>query len=244
MEINNNFSVEVPNEFLVVPPGQVAQDGSIDYDTTVSEVMLDPTINANAYDPAILGRPFFSVAYLNVDHDSNKFTLWKANPTTDTDLRVLGDKCPNKELDTPGATESPSASGGQSEQNTSQRTDGGHRLSTGAIAGIAVGAVAGTAIVTAAALLLYLHRRKTAQTSDQADNVTYRHEKNPGQSTPMLGQQKFSEAMSSQVQELGAWQDPRELAAERDATELSTARSVHGRRKNIVAGNNSPVELG
>ncbi|KAF2691548.1 acid protease [Lentithecium fluviatile CBS 122367] len=99
----------------------------------------------------VLGRTFLQSVYLSVDYERSTFNLSQAlfpSSSSDTNITAV---LPPLEKTTPGA-----GGGGN--------VSGKSGLSTGAIAGIAVGAGAVVAIVAVGAFLLY--RRKQAKTKD------------------------------------------------------------------------------
>ncbi|KAF2476329.1 acid protease [Lindgomyces ingoldianus] len=95
----------------------------------------------------ILGRTFLQSAYLSADYERNTFNLSQAlYPTTATSPNIVAILPPLNE-------KSPGGNGG-----TSQSKSG---LSTGAIAGIAVGGAAVLAIVATAIFILYRRKKRT-----------------------------------------------------------------------------------
>lgn len=137
-------------------------NGDMDVNSTVSELMINPLQAGNAQDIPKLGMTFFQAAYLHVNYDTSQFTLWQAaNPTgknskyagvggTSTGCAVSNSTLNNG---TTGTGSSNTASGSASAGKSSS---GG--MSNGAIGGI----VAGTAVATLAlaGLAFFIWRRK------------------------------------------------------------------------------------
>ena len=106
--------------------------GQLVANTTVDELLINSLQAQNSFDVPKLGRPFLSAAYLMVNHDEGTFTLWSASMSSEEDLVSVG-KCDTDSNDA-GVTETKN-SGGQGQ------------VGRGTIAGAAVGAVVGVAIV-------------------------------------------------------------------------------------------------
>jgi hypothetical protein len=102
-----------------------------------------------------------SSAYVMVNQEAGKFSVWQANTGSKTSDIVAVDKqnnmvsefCANSTDGSSTATSLPTSS------NTSPPQNEGSKLSGGAIGGIAVGAVGGIAILGAIGFLLYRRRR-------------------------------------------------------------------------------------
>ncbi|KAB8349635.1 hypothetical protein FH972_023654 [Carpinus fangiana] len=145
--LSSGLSVRVPNSQLVTPDFSLANDGTITANESTAEIRVNVLQDGNANDLTMLGRPFLSAAYLMVNHDEKTFTLWKTNPTTDEDLVAISSTsgCTTEGLQTPSQ---------QASDNN------GMALSTGAIAGIAVGAAVVVLAVLGAIAFFALRRRK------------------------------------------------------------------------------------
>lgn len=139
-----NLSITIPNEQLFLPHVRINDDNEqelIDGNLTLQ------VLNSNSDGLLRLGQSFLSSAYLHVDTEQEKFSLWEVNDTPDTNL-VAVDNSASPTTCEPGATDTPGTSSGGS-------------LSGGAIAGIVIGSVAGVAVI--AALLFFLWRRRRLQ---------------------------------------------------------------------------------
>lgn len=139
-------------------------DGSIATNGSRPVIRIDSLQDTTGGALPILGRYFFTSAYLYANEDSGEFTLWQANPTTSEEF-VAMDKSskpvsscvtlPGSETETGsggGATETPSSTGGS--------------LTTGAIAGIAVGGAALAILAIGGAIFFFLRRRKAKATRE------------------------------------------------------------------------------
>lgn len=142
----------MPNSQFLTPYVDIDRNGSRIFNTSEREFL----ITGAASNPTTLGRYFLTAAYLMVDHDENTFTLWQANPSSGTTLvPVTGAKSQaNCQNETSGD------SGSSSTTETAAEGSSGTHLSGGAIAGIAVGAVAGALAV--AGIILRWHRSRKA----------------------------------------------------------------------------------
>ncbi len=116
---------------------------------------------------SILGRHFFTAAYLMVNHDARTFTMWQANPSTKTNLIPVVSKTTADKGCEPGgggsASGGSSNGGGNTGDSTTTDKAAPQAISTGVIAGAAAG---GTAFIAVVAVLLFflLRRRKKKKT--------------------------------------------------------------------------------
>jgi hypothetical protein len=116
--------------------------------------------NYNGNDLPVLGRLFMSSAYVMVNHDAGKFSVWQANTGSKTSDIVAVDKensmitefCANSTDRISSATSLPTSSSTSTPQN--ERTS----MSGGVIGGIVGGVVGGLAIL--GAIGFFLHRRR------------------------------------------------------------------------------------
>ena len=240
ISFDNDFTVTFTNDLLVVPPMNVKADGSIYTNTSVSEILIQPTVGTNEDDYAILGRHFFQAAYLTVDIDAQTFTISEANPTTDSKMVALGGECSSPKVNAP-PTKGQSANSSASATDTSE----GGSLSTGGIVGVAIGGALIAALAASAIVLFVLRRRKSGdrrvENQDSSISLAPRDPKR-AHDDDMLDYDAY-EAMSGDVQEMQAKQDPRELAAHSRTLELSTARASRIRQMKWRDDMNSPIEL-
>lgn len=155
---------------LVVPHTYIDQDtgNTVANDTTEPDLLIDSLQGDRETDMASFGSIFFSAAYLSVNLDVGKFTLWSANVDTENstqDFRALDTE--NDEVTTlcqAGDTNVQSNSTG-SAPTTSGITSGtaapdDEKLSTGATAGISVGVIVAVIGAVGGFLLYWMRRRK------------------------------------------------------------------------------------
>ncbi|KAJ4361028.1 uncharacterized protein N0V89_001597 [Didymosphaeria variabile] len=166
IQLQNSISVKIPNTELVVPDTYIAADGSVQTNTSVSNVVINSLRNENDddndndYDLPVLGRLFMSSAYLLVNQEAGRFSVWKVNSRSKTSDIVAVDKqndmvsefCASSTGGSSSATSSPASSVIPAPQ------DKGSKLSGGAIGGIVVGAVGGIVILCTTSFLLYRRR--------------------------------------------------------------------------------------
>ena len=250
VELNNGgFSIEIPNELLIVPPANITSDGSIFTDTSAVEVLIDPISGVNEHDTTILGRPFFSSSYLNVDFDAGTFTLWKAHPTGQTNLVALGGDCGNSAVANNITANKPASSGSSSPKNTQSgnlqaSASKTPQLSTGAIAGVAIGSALGAAALAAAVVLCYLRRRRHRETAGLHTGSGSLAPQSQVPTPEYQGDSRTNELDAWAAQEMRAEQDPRELGGLEKPAELHAPESIREKYKRFFAINSSPVELG
>jgi hypothetical protein len=217
--LDNGLELTIPNELLVVPEKQIDDTGEVKINSTFVKVLIQPTLAENAGDTPLIGKQFFSSTYLFVDHDAGTFTVWQANSTTDTRLVSVGGDCevqktqetpqtsiaPNPSSSSttlPDASDSPPTSLDADKDNVS--------VSTGVIAGIAVGAV-GTLAAIATIVYLCLARRKRRKTSPETSLISRDSPREDYKSYPYFGAEARHELHNVQTSELAAASDAREL---------------------------------
>jgi hypothetical protein len=181
--IDGTSKFTLSNDILILPQEYVASDGAFKTDASAPGILLAPTSNGNVNDVSIIGRPFFSAAYIMVDLDAETWTLWQANATTDTRLVSVGGGCAEKpKVNTKPPEITPSGvvatNGSTSRANETadipatsapvNQTSTG--LNVGAIAGIAVGAVFGSGLLAGALVICWLRgRRQTKRSTSETD---------------------------------------------------------------------------
>jgi hypothetical protein len=137
--------------------------------------MLNSLEGFNANDQPKLGHTFLTSAYLMVNQESNTYTLWEANPTTDQQLVSLGSTTSCNASATNAAEPASSSSG-----SSTPVPKPPHHTNVGAIAGGTVVGVA--AIVLVVAALLYFRKKRKA-------NVAFRQSE--ASSAAMLSEQSY-----------------------------------------------------
>ncbi|KAF2457873.1 aspartic peptidase domain-containing protein [Lineolata rhizophorae] len=159
-KLENDIDIRVPNHQLVKPEMQVTDQGSVFENTTISVLLINSLRDANEDDVLAVGKYFFTSAYLTVNLDTQSFSIFKANPTFDTDPVAINDDSSAADCEVTGTI-----SAGPSSSPTPQQTiagDGSNSpssLSGSAIAGAVVGSVFGAALI-AVAVLYFLQRRR------------------------------------------------------------------------------------
>lgn len=133
--LSSGLQITIPNHQLVLPNVEIDDNGQqkiVDGNKTIN--FGQTRHEAMPY----LGQPFLTSAYIHVNNDMKEFSVWQANPTTDTDLVTVrgGSNC-----------------------------DDDSSLSGGAIAGIVIGVVAFLAIA-ALGLFFFLKRRNKNRDRD------------------------------------------------------------------------------
>jgi hypothetical protein len=152
MTMDTGLKITISNDHLVVPHTYFDQDTGdiVAEDTTEPDLLIDSLQGERQDHMAPFGSILFSAAYLSVNLDAGKFTLWSANVTTNSspNFRALDTK--NDETTTfcqAGDTDVQSNSTGSSPTasgialGTAALDDEQGKLSTGATAGIAVGVI-------------------------------------------------------------------------------------------------------
>jgi hypothetical protein len=153
------MSVKIPNTELVVPDTYIASDGAVQTNTSVRNIVINSLHDYNDNDLPVLGRLFMSSAYVMVNHEAGKFSVWQANTgskisdivAVDKQNNMVGEFCSNSTGGSSRATSLPTSSATLPQNESS-------KLSGGAIGGIVGGAVAGIAILVAIGFFLYRRR--------------------------------------------------------------------------------------
>lgn len=87
------LQITLSNDLLIVPHTYINQDtgDTIAEDTTEPDLLIDYLEGDRESDIAAFGSPFFSAAYLLVNLNTGKFTLWSANVnmSSDPDFHAL-----------------------------------------------------------------------------------------------------------------------------------------------------------
>ena len=187
------------NDILILPQEYVASDGAFKTDSSAPGILFAPTSNDNVNDVSIIGRPFFSAAYIMVDLDAETWTLWQANATTDTRLVSVGEECaerPKVNTSPPkvvppgvGSTNETTSrgndtAGASTESALAEHTSVG--LESGAIAGIVVGGVIGSGLLAGALVICWLRRkRQTKRSASETDIALTKYGHDSEQLTPI-----------------------------------------------------------
>ncbi|RSL65894.1 hypothetical protein CEP54_004000 [Fusarium duplospermum] len=195
IKLNTGLTVTIPNNQLIVPERRINEDGEIYRNDS------QPLLRINRMEsPGLISidRFFFTAAYLATNEDAGKFTIWKANPTTEQALVALDPN--NKAIDskvtctaTPVSTVSANPDQGDesNENNEDEENDQSEKdkdkasetattttptatpqsdngLPIAAIAGIAAGAGAAGLICISLLVWLILRRKRRAMGESDA----------------------------------------------------------------------------
>lgn len=148
----------------MVPERKIDKDGNLYANASRPVIRVNSLQNTTANVLPILGRYFLTGAYLMGNYGAGKFTIWQANPTTDQSLVAVNDG--NEVFDpsktcatTPTASLSPNGSTGGTDKASG--SSGNSMLSSGAIAGIAVGAAVAV-LACAASIWLFVRKNRAS----------------------------------------------------------------------------------
>ncbi|KAH8666479.1 aspartic peptidase domain-containing protein [Xylariales sp. PMI_506] len=160
IHLSNGLVITVPNDQFMVPFVTIERNGSRIFDDSQREFLF----NVISDQPATLGRYFLTSAYLMVNHDSDTFTLWQANPSSSSELvAVVSESTASDCAGVAGATGVVQPGVSASATATPGPVSESKKLSAGPIAGITVGSV--IAVIGVGVLGLYFLRKKKVQSS-------------------------------------------------------------------------------
>lgn len=217
--LDQGFQFRISNDLLVLPEETVSSDGTYQRNTSAPGIQLTPTFDINVNDVPWIGRPFFSAAYLMVDLDAGTWTLWQANATTDSRLISVNSSCDDTSKVKPSSTEvSKPSDAGTDEPKPNRTTDSAssaapetdplvteHReegLKHAAIAGIAVGAAAGSALLMGVVALYCWKKRWQRKRAPDGSNIALTaYDPGSEHSTPI-----WHEKSAASIQEMSALQ--------------------------------------
>ncbi|PQE03454.1 Peptidase aspartic protein [Rutstroemia sp. NJR-2017a BVV2] len=173
IKLDSGFSARIPNDQLVVPNLSIDQQtGAFNANNSAPELVMNSIQDVNEDDLPQLGRQFLSGAYLMLNQDAQKFTLWQANPTENEDLvavdsqnKVVDKFCsaPSTQSNDSSSTNSlntaSSGSNKTSSTNSPATSAQAKSVSTGTIVGIAIGCTAVVGLLVG--ILFWICVRKT-----------------------------------------------------------------------------------
>ncbi|RSL86447.1 hypothetical protein CEP51_002821 [Fusarium floridanum] len=181
-KLGGSLDITIPNRQLILPERTINDKGEIVTNSSRPVIRINSLqeISKDAF-PS-LGRYFLTAAYVVTNKDAGEFTIYQANPTSSEDLVALGED--NKSINaqatcTPAPTVSADAGEGDSKDNDSNTSNNNSNnnntettddspdtassgLSTGAVAGIAVG-ICVPVIAGVAFFVWWLMKRKNAK---------------------------------------------------------------------------------
>ncbi|KAH6111002.1 hypothetical protein HBI65_009810 [Parastagonospora nodorum] len=170
IKLQNSISVEVPNTELVVPDTYIASNGAVQTNTLVRNIVINSLQLDNNNDLPVLGRLFMSSAYVMVNQEAGKFSVWQANTgsknseivAVDRQNNMISEFCANSTGGSSSAPSLPTSSTASSPQNE------GSELSGSAIGGIVAGALGGFAILGIIGFFWYRRRRSGSAAAEVA----------------------------------------------------------------------------
>ncbi|KAF2868257.1 aspartic peptidase domain-containing protein [Massariosphaeria phaeospora] len=174
----NSISIRIPNTELVVPDRSIApSDGQIVTNDTVRNLVLNPIQAGNVNDLPVIGRLFFSSAYLSVNHDTETFSLWQADTKAELgNIAGLDEKNQINDVfcaaESHGTSEVPGPRATSTPTPTSTPRSSAAPLSGGRIAGIVVGIVIGLLIVATLIFLVLRRNRRGVQVREDGKEDT------------------------------------------------------------------------
>ena len=151
--------MRIPNNQLVQPEIHEDEDGIQFYNISARGIAIDSLQGGNSDDLPKLGQTFLTSAYLFVEPDEDRFTIWQANPTSDQDIiPQIGEGsslCSSAVASATAVRQPPTpTSFGVDPRVVSNKSS-----NTGAIVGGVVGGVAAITILVAFAVFLLRRRR-------------------------------------------------------------------------------------
>ena len=199
MKLDSGLSVRIPNDQLIVPDRTISSSGEITANASSPNLVINPIKEINANDQLHLGRQFLSAAYVMLNEDSSSFTLWKANPTLKEYLMAVDKR--NDPI--------------HSNCSVHVTSSSESKLSKGAIAGIAVAALAAVLIIALAAYRTSKKNENERAGSNQPapDDQAQTHAKTGPAEIPLQN-------LSTSELDVYSPRTPNELSAENELQEL------------------------
>ncbi|EME78392.1 uncharacterized protein MYCFIDRAFT_157184 [Pseudocercospora fijiensis CIRAD86] len=165
ISLSNGFSTTIRNDALVLPDQYVDPSGALVSNSSASTILMAPLENVNSNDVPIIGKEFFSSAYMMVDLDASTYTLWQVNDTTETRLISVGGSCSEHIEINSNDTAPPTATATGAASTGTKVAKSGNAFSAGALVGIVVGSAVGASVIAAVAVLVVMRRRRNKITS-------------------------------------------------------------------------------
>ncbi|PNY21908.1 Uncharacterized protein TCAP_07190 [Tolypocladium capitatum] len=129
--LDNGLGIEIPNRQLIVPERYINDTGDLAVNSSRPVLRINSLPDTAGIALPILGRYFFTSAYLMSNRDADQFTLWQANATTVENLIPVAER---NEVSV--ATQSCATNGGGASNATT-----GFSLSRGQMAFVGICAV-------------------------------------------------------------------------------------------------------
>ncbi|KAF2874584.1 aspartic peptidase domain-containing protein [Massariosphaeria phaeospora] len=218
--LDTGLEIRILNSQLAIPDLTIGGDGRIDGNMSVRDLTLYSLQDINRFDMPRLGRVFFTGAYLWVNNDEETFTIWEANPTTESELVSVTEPKSHEECSASSQLIGPSTTPtGTATQAAGGTSPTGGTLKGGAIAGIVVGVLVALSLFGFSIYWILAKRqtRLAASAPDYVDSypeVDFHPEKRKQQvnaGTPLV---EMWGAHASEMR--GDMASPQELYSERD----------------------------
>lgn len=161
ISLSSGLSIRVANDQFMVPAISFDTNGTRVENDTIKEFLF----NGIGDQKATLGRYFLTAAYLMVNHDSQTFTMWAANPTTSSNLVSVVNQETESECSNITGVVQPGANDTMS-SNTSTTAD-----ATTPVAAIAGGVVGGVIVMAIIGLGIFFFMRRKKRASALSSNA-------------------------------------------------------------------------
>ncbi|KAF1980938.1 acid protease, partial [Aulographum hederae CBS 113979] len=145
--LDSGLAFRIPNDQFIVPEMKIDDNGTVYYNTSVRNVLIGANLPPNDQDLPVLGRNFFSSAYLMVNSEEETFTLWAANATEEMDLVPITNQkavqtCGFTSSATPIRTATSTSRSTSTAESTATSIPEVRSISAGTIAGAVIGCIA------------------------------------------------------------------------------------------------------
>lgn len=163
-------TIRIPNSELVVPEKYIDKvTGERKENTTKDELVISPLGNGfnNANDVAIMGRLFFSMAYLSINQDAGTFTVWPVEDSFSSGTPSIKALSPENNIveDFCDGENPPASNGTETRQPSNEKKSS---LSGAALGGIVLGGLAFIAAILAL-ILFFLRGKKRANKGNRLE---------------------------------------------------------------------------
>ena len=156
----------------MVPDYTLDSDGVTLVNSSARDILLYSLQGVNANDVPVLGQLFLNAAYLLINYEMNQFTLWQVNATNVEDIVAIPPaNCTSAAATTIG---SPTVSSNYFSQTPSSQSPD-PTLTTGSIAGAAIGGVTFVLLLVFAWVGIRKAAKRRQKKQDQSFNVSSAH---------------------------------------------------------------------
>ncbi|KAI6756210.1 hypothetical protein HG530_011946 [Fusarium avenaceum] len=119
IRLEGDLDITIPNRQLIVPDRTIKDNGATTANASRPVIRINSLQESTKTALPYLGRYFLTAAYVVLNADSNEFTIYQANPTSEEDLVALGED--NKSIDAQAScTVQPTASADPGEGDGTQ----------------------------------------------------------------------------------------------------------------------------